>query len=109
MFQCASRSMKCVVIAQTMIALGLFVLLAVAPPARGALLILPLGGYSQAELTTLALAHGASLLGRGPMASSLIVYGERDRLVWPLVRAGVLTLNAGAAGCGSSGSESAPR
>jgi hypothetical protein len=105
MSQSASPSMKCAVIVQTMIALALFVLLAAAPPARGALLIVAVGGRSQAELTTLAVAHGASLLRRGPLPSSLIVYGERDRLAWPLARAGVLTVNGGAVGCGDPDAE----
>jgi hypothetical protein len=107
MSDAASIAMKGIVVVQTAIALGLFVLIAVAPPARGALLLLPLNGRSQADLATLALAHGASLLRRGPLAHSLIVYGDRDRLAWPLVRMGVLTLNGGAAGCGTPDREGA--
>jgi len=98
----ASPPIRCAVVAQIALALGLFIVLAVAPPERGALLMLPLEGQSQAELAALALAHGASLLRRGPVGSSLIVLGERDRLAWSLARAGVLTLNGGAAGCDAS-------
>jgi len=99
-----SRLARSAFVAQIAIALGLFVALAVAPPERGALLILPLEGQSQGELAALALTHGASLLRRGPIGSSLIVSGDRDRLIWSLARDGVLTLNGGAAGCGTSAS-----
>jgi hypothetical protein len=97
----ASLPTRCAVLVQTAIALGLFIALAIAPPERGALLILPLEGQSQAELAALAVGHGASLLRRGPIGSSLIVFGDRSRLAWSLARVGVLTLNGGAAGCGT--------
>ncbi len=78
-----------------------FALLAVAPPARGTMLLVSLVPRDQAEITTLALSHGASLVQRGPLPSSLIIYGESAQIAWPLARDGVLTLAGGKTGCGS--------
>jgi hypothetical protein len=97
-FPFAKRSLAVVQIAGAMFVLAM---LAVAPPARGTMLLVPLMPRGQAEITMLALAHGASLVQRGPLPSSVIVYGDRARIAWPLARDGVLTIAGGKAGCGS--------
>jgi hypothetical protein len=88
--------------AQILVALALFASLALMPPARGTIMLIPIGARAQGELAMLAMAHGASLVQRGPFPESLIVYGERARLFAPLTRAGVLVLAGGAAGCRST-------
>jgi hypothetical protein len=95
-FPFAKRSLAVVQIAGAMF---VFTLLAVAPPVRGTMLLVSLVPRGQAEITTLALSHGASLVQRGPLPSSLIVYGERAEIGWPLAHDGVLTLAGGWAGC----------
>jgi hypothetical protein len=95
-FPFATRSLAVVQIAGAMF---VFALLAVEPPARGTMMLVSLLPRGQAEITTLALSHGASLVQRGPLPSSLIVYGESARIAWPLAREGVLTLAGGSAGC----------
>jgi hypothetical protein len=65
------------------------------------MLLVSLVPRGQAEITRLALSHGASLVERGPLPSSLIIYGESAQIAGPLARAGVLTLAGGKAGCGS--------
>ena len=77
----------------------MFAVLAVAPPARGTMLLVPLVPRGQAQTTMLALSHGATLVQRGPLPSSVIVYGESAQIAWPLARDGVLTLAGGWAGC----------
>jgi hypothetical protein len=80
-------------------ALGIFALIALAPPAQGTMLLVPIAGQSESRVVTLALAQGATLVQRGPLPSSVIVYGKRGSLFGPLTRAGVITLSGGAVGC----------
>lgn len=75
-------------------------LLTVAPPARGAMLLLPLDAAAREHLAALAIANGASLLKAGPLPHSLIVSGDRDSLLMPLGRRHVLVLAASSFGCG---------
>lgn len=83
------------------VALLVFVLIALAPPAEGNMLLIPVGSRSEAQVVTLALMQGASLVQRGPFRSSVIVYGKRASLFGPLARAGVLAVSGGAVGCRS--------
>lgn len=78
-------------------AVALFVALAAAPPARGAILLLPVG--ARPDLARLALARDVAILGTGP-AGSVVVRGERRALFWPMLRHGVLTLAAPPIVCG---------
>jgi len=80
-------------------ALILRAVIALAPPDQGTMLLVPVAAWSQGQVTALALARGASVVQRGPLPSSVIVYGARARLFAPLARAGILTLASGAAGC----------
>ena len=86
--------------AQILGALLVFACIALAPPAEGNMLLVPVGPQSEGQITALALLRGASVVQRGPLPSSVIVYGRRASLFGPLARAGVLTLAGGAAGCG---------
>lgn len=72
-------------------------LLALAPPATGEMLLLPM--RSGAPVARLARDGDAMLLARGP-ADGLVVRGERAALFWPLLRQGVLTLAAPRSLCG---------
>jgi len=80
-------------------ALLVFLCVALAPPAEGNILLIPVTRQPEAQLVALALAQGASLVQRGPVPSSVIVYGKRDSLFVPLARAGVLMVAGGAVGC----------
>lgn len=85
----------------TQIAVAIAVLfgLAAIPPARGAMLVVPLAG-SQAEAATIAIDAGAAIVGPGPLPGSLIVAGDR-RALWPIARhRHALLTAASAAGCG---------
>jgi hypothetical protein len=72
----------------------------IAPPAVGAMLLIPL--KIDARPVPSATMRGAAILGTGP-GRTTIVRGERARLFWPLLRAGVLTIAAPAALCGTGG------
>lgn len=84
------------------ILLGLFGLatFAFTPPERGAMLLVPVTREAQAQLPALAVAHGALLLGRGPGGGSLVVRGDRARLVGALLRHSIITVAAPAILCG---------
>jgi len=92
---------RSLVVGQILAALGIFALIALAPPAQGTMLLVPISGQSESRIVAIALAQGATLVERGPLPSSVIVYGERASLLGPLSRAGVLTLSGGAVGCRS--------
>lgn len=74
---------------------------AFAPPADGYTLLVPIGGAAAGQLIAVALDHGATLVQRGPFGRSLVVRGERRRLL-PLLGQGIVPLNARAAGCGQA-------
>ena len=84
--------------AQTALGIGVLATLALAPPAHGVMLLVPLVG--DAPVARLARDGDALLLARGP-ASSVVVRGDRHTLFWPLLRGGVLTMSAPALLCGS--------
>lgn len=73
--------------------------LALAPPASGAMVLLPLA--HGAPVARLARDGDALLLATTP-GGTLIVMGERRALFWPLLRAGVLTIAAPARYCGGN-------
>lgn len=74
--------------------------LALWPPAKGAILLIPLLQNNAASLVPLARASGALLVGKGPLPGSLVVLGERARLVRQIRAWNVILLSAPAAGCG---------
>lgn len=69
-------------------------LLAAAPPARGMLLVVPLGGSAIEALTA-----GGRFVASGPLPGSLIVHGDRATLVPHLLRHGAIVLAGAAPGC----------
>ena len=79
------------------VVLGLGVL-ALAPPAEGRMLLVPLAGHSGGMIAA-AARQGARLVATGPLPASIVVEGDRARLAAPMRAAGVLLLAAPAAGC----------
>lgn len=69
-------------------------LLAAAPPARGLMLVVPVGGSA-----TPALTVGARFVASGPLPGSLIVHGDRATLVPHLLRHGAIVLAGRAPSC----------
>jgi len=94
----AFQFQKGLVVAQIAGAIGLFALLALTPPARGTILLIPVSVRARADLPLVALSHGASFVQRGPFPASLVVEGERTRLL-PLAADGIIAVAGGAAGC----------
>jgi hypothetical protein len=95
----SSASAKAIVIVagQFGIAASALAVLALTPPAQGAMLLIPL--VREAPAARLARNSNALLLSQGP-AGSIVVRGDRRALFWPLLRAGVLAVAAPAPLCG---------
>lgn len=89
-------------VAQSLLALAGLAALAFAPPASGAILLLPLTAQARADLPGVAVRGGARLIGQGPVAGSLVVRGERARLGAALLRRGILPVAAPAMLCGGA-------
>jgi hypothetical protein len=86
---------------QFLLALFSFAAFALAPPARGAMLLVPLTPEARARLPMLAIEHGALLLKQGPIRGSLMVRGDRDLLAGAMLRQAILPLAAPEILCGS--------
>lgn len=70
-------------------------LLPLLPPAEGPMLVMSWGAAPAA----IAVANGATLLGKGPWPGSLVVSGSRRRLVPALLAAGGIAVAAPALLC----------
>lgn len=82
-------------------AMVLLVLLAVAvwPPARGRLLLVPLSDHAGRTMIA-ALASRGSIVAVGPVAGSVVVVNDRPGLRWSMLAHGVVPL-AATGGCGT--------
>ncbi len=74
-----------------------------APPAQGAMLLVPLSASAERRMLPAAFDEATSVVGAGPVAGSLVVRGERARLLGRLARLGVVVLAAPPAGCAGAG------
>lgn len=75
--------------------------LALAPPAAGAMLLVPLGPDAQGVVAA-AVGAGARLIGAGPLPGSIVVDAERAALLPVMLRSGALVTAASPAACGRS-------
>lgn len=74
--------------------------LALAPPARGTMLIVSLAGEDAATIAGWAATGNTRILGTGPLPGSLVVAGDRDVLLADADRHRGLLLLGPAAECG---------
>ena len=95
----ATFSRRAVLAAQVGLVLLALVALALVPPVRGAMLLVPLGQTAARLLPAAARAHHALILAPGPLPRSLVVYADRAELLRPLLGLGVVTLASPVAGC----------
>ena len=70
-----------------------------APPARGAVLLVPLTPFAQSSLVRTAVNAGASLMAPGPLPTSQVVVNERPGFLLAMLRSGLLPLAASSNGC----------
>lgn len=76
--------------------------LAVMPPSDGPMALIALDGRSADRLVAAALADGAQVLGRGPLANMLIVRGNRAAIAGDMLARGVIVVAAPDRWCNSA-------
>lgn len=80
--------------------------LVLTPPASGEMLLVPMG---QTNAVVFAREHGALLLAPGALPGSIVVTGQRERLLGNPAVTGMLVLAASPAGCGIAPARTEPR
>lgn len=70
-----------------------------APPASGRMLLVPVGMAARQRVIQTAIAHDARLIAPGRMGS-IVVFGQRARLLAPLLAQGIVVLAGPPAECG---------
>ena len=85
---------------QVLLVGGVLAALSVAPPPRGAMLLVSLTGMPPGEILQRTMPVGAVPLGAGPVAGSIMVRGERAAIVAEAVPAGILVFDAPDSVCG---------
>jgi hypothetical protein len=78
---------------------GVLAVLALAPPARGAMLLVPVASDA-GGMVGAAVHAGARLIGAGPLPGSVVVEAERAALLPLMIRRGALVTAANPAACG---------
>ena len=86
---------------QAVLAAVIIVIAVLAPPSRGAFLVVPVVPGAKAEMLNQMLASDARITGMTRRGGLLIVFGERDRLVTAVLNHGAVLLRAPAIVCGS--------
>ena len=86
-------------LAQATIALSLVGGLLLAPPAEGAMMLVPLTPGAARALPSLALTRDTKLVSSGPLPGSLLVYARRADLAGRLLAHATLTLASPPGGC----------
>lgn len=76
--------------------------LALAPPAHGRMLLVPVWPGSAAHLAADIVDRGGRLVAPGPTAGSLVVDGDRDRILPGLLARGVVPMSAVLVDCGDA-------
>lgn len=84
---------------QVMLLGAAVLLLLLMPPARGPMLVLPIGGHAGSPINT-AIERGGLLLGRGPVDGSFVVVGDRAKMLPALVKLGALVVAGRPSLCG---------
>ena len=85
---------------QGMLTASVLVTLSVAPPPRGAMLLVSITGMPPGEILRRTMPVGAVPLSAGPVASSMVVRGERGAIMAAALPAGILVFDAADSICG---------
>jgi hypothetical protein len=84
----------------TLVVIGLL-FTALLPPAKGNMRLIPITHQNANTAIHLAVANGARLVATSA-SQTVIVYGERTRLGWTMLRSGILPLGSFGGGCSES-------
>lgn len=80
---------------QGMLVLLVLAGLDLAPPAQGRMLLVSMTGLSAAEILAKTIPTGAQPVGIGPVPASLVVSGDRARIVSAVLQLGIVPINGG--------------
>jgi len=75
---------------------------ALMPLPRGPMLLISMTGLPEGAILNRALATNARLIGAGPFSASLLVEGDRERLLPSMLPVGIIAIRAPEILCGSS-------
>lgn len=89
------------VVAQALIGVAALAAFTAAPPVEGKMLLVSLSGETEAEITGWTIDHGLRIVGRGPIAGSLVVAGRSREIMGAAFTHGKILTAAPAAGCGA--------
>lgn len=95
------RSLPYAALCQSFAAATIIVGIALWPPQRGAMLMVPLSGHV-ASVIDVAMTGGAGLLAAGPLPGSMVVMGDRAAIGRRALDRGILVLSAPRALCGDA-------
>jgi hypothetical protein len=73
--------------------------IALCPPARGRMILVPIWPGAEQGLAARAIDAGARLVDRGPLPDSLVISGPRSVIAPAMLARGVLVVAAPASGC----------
>lgn len=96
------RSPAAPIAAQCLFVVAAGGVLMLAPPAEGAMLIVPSFAGPAAAINA-AIRADATLIGRGPLPGSVVVRGRRDAMLSDVIAAGAVLVAARPMGCGAVG------
>ncbi|MBN2971429.1 hypothetical protein JW805_05280 [Roseomonas aeriglobus] len=91
--------LPCAALCQLLVVTAVLIVVALSPPKRGAMLMVPLSGQI-AGVIDVAMTGNAGLLAQGPLPGSMIVIGDRSALRASALSHGILLLSAPRALCG---------
>ena len=94
-------SILAAVTVQLLLGVAAIVALALTPPDRGAMLMVPTSA-TLADTVNAALSAQAAVVGAGPLPRSLVVYGDRAAIERRLAGHGTILLAAPSGICGSA-------
>ncbi len=97
----AQKHSHTALIAQLFLGCFALLLMTLAPPANGAILIISLNRETSGDIARWAIEQDARLLELGPFPNSLVVVGSRTALLAAAVRHGGLMMTGAFAGCRS--------
>ncbi|CAN5477491.1 hypothetical protein BH09PSE4_BH09PSE4_15130 [soil metagenome] len=94
---------KAGVVAQIALIGAVLGFVALAPPATGRFMLIPITESGARRVAKLAIEQDARLVSAGPFGRSLIVEGTRSRLFVTMLRAGILPIAGFTSACGEPG------
>ncbi len=89
--------------AQGAVVAAAFAVMAFWPPSSGRMLLVPVAGGDANVVAKVALAAGAGLLGSGPLPGSMLVVGDRARILRAITGSNIVVVAAPRGGCSPTG------